>query len=293
MMLKFINTYKVILIVFGALILNSCRKYEVLKDTDVIFFGHKGGGSNVYNTNFMENTLPSFKETLEFLDGIEFDIHMSLDGTIWIYHNHDLNDKSCTPPETPRYIPLMRDTEIEQNMLCEFGKSDRVYKFSEVIDFWNSTSRSFPMTIDIKISYPSEILAEMGGRNNYYQKLAKALADDIKEVENTHLIAFEFLHNSFMTELKKYDPTKNTLMFYSGDEDFAGHVNKAISGGYNGISLHYKYATKELIEEAKEMGLLVQLWTVYYNDEIKKVFDLSPDYIHTDNIFTKNLLRVK
>jgi len=287
------NSYKYFLFIIVLFFFNSCRKYETLKDTDVVFYGHKGGGSNVYNEKFMENTVPSFKETIQLLDGIEFDIQLSLDGTIWLYHNHDLNDKSCHPAQAPRYIPLMTDEEIAANMLCEFGKTDRIYKFSEVIELWNNHSRSFPITIDIKISFPREILAEMGGKETYYTNLAQAVADDVKQAENTNLISFEFFDVFFLNELKKHEVTKDMKMFFSGDEDFQGHMRRALSGGYDGISLNFKHATKELIEEANEKGLLVQIWTVYYKDEIAKCLEMSPDFIHTDNIYSKNLMRLR
>lgn len=284
-----------ILILLSAVVVlfNSCRKYETLVETDIVYYGHKGGGSNIYNENFMENTIPSFEEALEFLDGVEFDIQLSADGTIWIYHNHNLNDKSCIPANAPKYIPLMKDEEIEATFLCEFGKKDRIYRFSEVVELWNNRSRSFPMTIDIKISYPNSVIEEFGGRSAYYERLAKAVADNVKSPVNTEKISFEFLSTVFLDELKKYEATKNMVLFYSGDGGMEEHIDKAIAGGYDGISLGYQNVTKESIVKANNKGLLVQIWTVYYIDELKATYELSPDFIHTDNIYSKNILRVK
>ena len=64
-------------------------------ETDVRFLGHKGGGDNSFGATYIENTILSVKEGLKTLNGVEVDIQMSLDGTIWMFHNGDLAGSGC------------------------------------------------------------------------------------------------------------------------------------------------------------------------------------------------------
>ena len=70
---------------FSLMLYCSCKKEKLT--TDVKFLGHKGAGGNYFNDVNMENTIPSFAEAVQTLDGVEADVAMSLDGTIWMYHN--------------------------------------------------------------------------------------------------------------------------------------------------------------------------------------------------------------
>ena len=51
--------------------------------------------------------------------------------------------------------------------------------------------------------------------------------------------------------------------------------------GAVGINMRYKVLTKELLEVFSQKGLLVSVWTVNSEEELRKVFALSPDNITT------------
>ncbi len=145
--------YVLALLTSCSLIYGGCKKEKKIT-TNVKFLGHKRAGGNYFNDVNMENTIPSFAEAIQTLDGVEADVAMSLDGTIWLYHNQDVNDYACDDkPE--RYIPAMRDAELEKVMLCYNGRSDRMYKFSELITFWESKNRNFYISMDVKPTFPA------------------------------------------------------------------------------------------------------------------------------------------
>ena len=50
---------------------------------------HRGNG---FNTDFVENTLPAAEYGLSVLDGIEQDIQISKDGTLWLDHDNEVYD---------------------------------------------------------------------------------------------------------------------------------------------------------------------------------------------------------
>ena len=50
---------------------------------------HRGNG---FNTDFVENTLPAAAYGLSVLDGVELDIQMSKEGTLWLDHDNEVKD---------------------------------------------------------------------------------------------------------------------------------------------------------------------------------------------------------
>ncbi len=272
------------------LICGSCKK-EKQTTTNVKFLGHKGAGGNFFNEVNMENTIPSFAEAIRTLDGVEADVAMSLDGTIWMYHNQDVNDYACDDkPE--RYIPAMYDSELEKVTLCYKGRTDRMYKFSELITFWESKGKSFYISMDIKPTFPSWVFANIGGRSNYYDKFTESLSKLPSSPEGTEKILLEFDSIRFLSQLKLYETTKKMVRFYTGDGDTDEHIAIAVAKGYDGISAEGVKSSADAVKRAKAAGLKVQLWTPYFRDELRAIVAMDPDFIHTDNIFAKQALNI-
>lgn len=267
----------------------SCKKDKLV--TNVKFLGHKGAGSNFFNDDHMENTIPSFAQAIETLDGVETDVAMSLDGTIWMYHNQDVNDYACD--EAPeRFIPAMRDEELEQVMLCHESKKDRVYKFAELVAFWESRGKSFYISLDVKPTFPSWVFELAGGRSNYYDRFAASLASLPTSADGTEKIFLEFDSPRFLSQLKLQEKTQKMVRYYTGDGGMEAHIATALARGYDGVSVEGIKATAEEVQKAKAAGLKVQLWTPYFRDELRPVVAKDPDFIHTDNIHAKKALNI-
>jgi len=267
----------------------GCKKDKLV--TDVKFLGHKGAGSNYFNDVHMENTIPSFAQAIETLDGVETDVAMSLDGTIWMYHNQDVNDYACDE-ETERFIPAMRDEELEKIMLCHDNKKERMYKFSELVTFWENKGRNFYVSLDVKPTFPSWVFELAGGRSNYYDRFAASLANLFSAAEGTEKIFLEFDNTRFLSQVKLYENTKKMVRFYTGDGGMENHINIALARGYDGVSVEGIKSTAEQVQKAKDAGLKVQLWTPYFRDELRAIEAKKPHFIHTDNIHAKKALNI-
>lgn len=239
----------------------------------------------------MENTIPSFAQAIETLDGVETDVAMSLDGTIWMYHNQDVNDYNCNE-DPERFIPAMNDEELEQIMLCHETKKDRIYKLAELVAFWESRGKNFYISLDIKPTFPAWVFELVGGRSSYYDKLAASLANLPSMAEGTEKIFLEFDSPRFLSQLKLYEKTEKMVRYYTGDGDMEEHIATALARGYDGVSVEGVKATAEEVQKAKAAGLKVQLWTPYFRDELRPVVDKDPDFIHTDNIHAKKALNI-
>lgn len=271
---------------------SSCRK-DGPAETDIIFLGHKGSGSNNYNDTFIENTVPSVKNILNRLDGAELDIQMSLDGTPWIWHNASLSGYICEG-DSQNMIPEMRDVEIEKIRICHENKSDRIYKLSEILD-WNNAGTGIYLSLDIKTSFSSTTFSLYGDRDGYLRQLAINLASIFENYKYSNRTLVEIDSQLFCNTLKSFSSTKEITTCFMRYEPMDDKIMNATRLGYDGISCNYTdpTVTAESVASARRAGLKVQLWTPYYRDELRNVFAMNPDFIQTDNIHAKQALNVK
>lgn len=73
------------LIISGSL---SCNKQETYPEVKV--FGHAGMGMDIGMSVFHDNSLEAIQLALSLpgIDGVEVDVRMSADGTLWLYHEN-------------------------------------------------------------------------------------------------------------------------------------------------------------------------------------------------------------
>lgn len=263
----------------------------ILINTEIQFLGHKGSGNNNYNDVFMENTLPSFKNAVITLDGIETDLQMSTDGTIWLMHDADLVHE-CDTTDTRSLINLP-DSVISALVFCHKGKSDRLYKLQELIDYWNTTSKGFYMSLEVKTAFSAATFNEVGGKPAYMDKLATALSQVLATRNHSNQVLVEVDYAPFVNKVKQN--TTGLIFCLLSEDDIVPKITKALQYGYEGISCNYNDAsvTAEGIKMAQDSGLIVQLWTPYYTDELISAFNRQPNFIQTDNVDAKTKLMVQ
>jgi glycerophosphoryl diester phosphodiesterase len=261
----------------------------------VRFLGHKGAGSNNYNDLNMEHSIASIEEALKVLDGVEVDLQMSLDGTIWMFHDVDINASLCTPG-APRSILTMHDKEIAELKLCSRTKKDRVYRLSEMMTLWNATPHGFYISMEIKEDFDSATYDSIGGRPAYLRKLADQLALELKVLNHP---ADQFLieeHDRiFPDAFSKYPVGKKVKYFVFEYKSFDNILADALAMGFDGISCNFEdeTITAEKIKAAQKKGIFVQIWTPYYDAEVLKVYQMHPNSIQTDHTNVKTDLGIK
>jgi glycerophosphoryl diester phosphodiesterase len=264
-------------------------------DTDVQFLGHKGGGSNNYNDLYIENTVPSMQEGIQTMDGIECDLQMSLDGTIWVFHDQDVSVSECVPGSS-RTIINMHDAEIAALQLCSRTKTGRVYKLSEVRDFWNYTTNGFFISFEIKEYFTTAEYTIAGGKTNYFNRLVDAFAATMTGLAHSgKQFYIEISQKTVCDRLKTY-PIANRLTICMGEyAPFAQVVSDAMSQGFDGVSCSFadNTITVQGVKNAQDNGLAVQIWTPNTYNELLSVFNLHPTTIQTDNLEVKTELHVR
>lgn len=254
-------------------------------ELDVKILGHKGGGTSSFNPVHMENTLPSVEDGLQKLDGVEVDVQMGLDGTLWLFHDAEIGNSSCGSSWSGA-IPLLKDSEIQNVLVCDGSKQSRIYKLEEIVNYWNVDAVGFYISLHIKLDFPSETLddSRIGGEAKYLAQMAESLAKVFSTYKHQNQVFLEVYDATFCTKIHSLIP--NIKVCLLKEVTFQQQIRDAVNLGYDGISCIFTEPTITAAEvkRAQDSGLIVQLWTPDTEAELSTVYALNPDFIQTNNL---------
>lgn len=295
---KFSRITKFLLGFLLVLSITGCQKqpsYGPPTETDVRFLGHRGGGNTTFfNSDKIENTIPSVQEGLKTMNGVEVDVQMSLDGTIWMFHDVDVGATSCNS-NYHHCIVLLKDNEIEKIQICSTSVQDRIYKLAELIKLWNSTSDGFIISLHIKLDFPSDTINNplIGGKTAYMANFANSLAVLFPVIKHQDQLYIEVYSAIFCKNIHTILPGIKVCIIE--ETIFTKQINDALASGYDGVSSSFDVSTltSAEVKRARDSGLIVQLWTPDNKDDLMKVFNLNPNFIQTNNLKAINLLNLK
>lgn len=280
-----------------SLIFTRCSKDQVVvlpTETDVHFLGHRGGGNVDYNTKYVENTISSIQDGLKTMNGVEVDLQMSLDGTIWMFHDPDLSRTACQT-NFRRSIVLMKDVDIAKQKLCIGKNQDRIYKLEELANLWKSNAAGFYLSMEVKLDFPADTMNNklIGGEAAYLSRFADRLAALFPEVKFPGKLMIEVYDARFCTKMHALVPGIQVCLLK--EVSFQQQINDAIALGYDGVSCIFDEPglTAAEVQRARDRGLIVQLWTPNSKAELTKALGYHPHFIQTDNLDAINLLNLK
>jgi len=279
------------------LVTTQCRKDPVtvpLTETNVHFLGHKGGGNVDYNSKHIESTVLSIQDGLKTMNGVEVDLQMSLDGTIWMYHDGDLGRSSCKT-NYHHCIVLMKDVDIAKAQVCVGGNQDGIYKLEELTNLWKNSTSGFFISMEVKLDFPADTINSplIGGEAAYLSKFAIGMAKIFPDVKFKNQLMIEVYDATFCTKIHATIPDIKVCLLK--DVTFPQQINDAYTLGYDGVSCIFDdpTLTADQVKIAQDKGLIVQLWTPDTPAELTKAFNDHPNFIQTDNLDAISILNVK
>jgi glycerophosphoryl diester phosphodiesterase len=254
-------------------------------ENTVKFLGHKGSGSSSINPAYIENTLPAIQKGIETLSGVELDLQMSLDGTLWLFHDTNMATSSCTAMPSKTII-LSTDTDISKIKICSSKAQERIYRLSELLSYWNQAANPFYISLHIKLDFPADSMNKpvIGGEALYLAKMADNLAKILPSVKAPGKIILEVYDATFCKRIHQLIPGIKVCLIK--EVTFPKQVSDALALGYDGVSCIFSETTLTAAEVAKAQssGLLVQLWTPDSKVELDKAHNFLPDFIQTNNL---------
>lgn len=272
--------YSIFCAVLFTLNLSSCEKIRYYPDKEykevtTLIIAHRGGGYSGYQ----ENSLEACEFGLSSLDGIEVDIQLTKDRTIWLAHEAVLPECGGISYDC---FPEVYDIQIEELDSCK-GNSLTFTRLEELFELMSSEYSDKYISLDVKLWSPCKVTSSdvLGIMN--------VIADEIVALTNKYnlynRVMVESEVGTFLNRVQKNGSGIGIYLTSFGD--FEAAMQHSLEGGLTGISFQYKYdeeITEEHIQLIRNKGLKIQLWTVNDPDYIEEALSINPDFIQTDNI---------
>jgi glycerophosphoryl diester phosphodiesterase len=127
---------------FLLFILFACTKSEHVKN--ILVFGHAGMGLSMDNSIYHDNSKEAVLLALNLptSNGVEVDVRLSVDGTLWLYHDEwleaETNGKGCVSEQSDLQL-----SELSYQTL----KHEKLVKLMDVLPLLNEDQTLF---LDLK-----------------------------------------------------------------------------------------------------------------------------------------------
>ncbi len=177
----------------------SCNKQESYPAVQV--FGHAGMGMDIGMSAFHDNSLEAIQLalTLPTMNGVEVDVRMSADGTLWLYHENTLeahtDGEGCIFETTDVELEKLRYKSLHREKLVRLEAIwpllDSGHAIILDLKHWNACTEGYvdialfqQAIYDIPIQYRAQIILDSSNPN-----WLAALSQDFKVVYAT--VSFE------------------------------------------------------------------------------------------------------
>jgi glycerophosphoryl diester phosphodiesterase len=173
----------------------SCNKQESYPDVQI--FGHAGMGMDIAYSVYHDNSEEAIDLALSLptINGVEMDVRMSKDGTLWLYHENHLEASTdgvgCVAELTDqelaqlRYKSIHREKLVKLNEILEKIAPGRTFILD--IKHWNDCAKSYSdmqRFKDALLAIPNELKDQLIIDSSYPYWLS-ALAQEFRVVFST------------------------------------------------------------------------------------------------------------
>lgn len=263
---------KIVIICLLILSTNSCKKDDFdiqnLSGNRIICLGHGGMGiGNTYPMNSYESILKCLSLGM---DGTEFDVQMTKDSVLVLFHDIELSGKT----NLKGHINLLNWSELKnayytENPYLNYAIISLEQLFASIDNIENYT-----FTFDCKLYTQNDV-------NQYYLSYMNALVKIIQKYQLEKNVCIESQSEDFLKLLKGNYPNYKLFIYPSSFED---GLDKALKLNLFGITISSRDITKEQIKLAHDSNVRVAIWNTHSSLDNQKAIKKSPDYIQTDNV---------
>lgn len=257
--------------------ISSCRKIHYYADKSIkivptINLAHRGGGS----LNFRENTLESAINAFNVVDGIETDVQISKNNTIWLSHNTKVVD--CAGEQDCFFST--KDDFIRTIDSCN-GKSIKYNQLAEIMAYMNTNNIKKYVSIDLKEWTPCGI----GGLDieGTMRWETEKIIDLAKLYNIEEYILFESQIASVLNWVQKKSTKAQT--YYTSYGDLERGMLVALENNFTGVSLKGFFKdsiTKDYVELYHKKGLKLNVWNIDNEAHASELRSLNVDFIQID-----------
>ncbi|MCU0362592.1 MAG: glycerophosphodiester phosphodiesterase [Bacteroidales bacterium] len=262
-----------IILIIAFISTGGCEKISYLPDNPIAgiptkILMHRGCG---FNEDFIPNTLLAAEYGLSVLDGVELDIQISKDGTLWLDHDNEVHD--CDGNVVGCFQTLT-DAQIESYSVC-----DGVERYNTVESVFQLMAAEYPasyISLDVKGQY-----CEIANTREMMNLMADAVLSLVEEYNLEKRVLVESSSPEFLEVMSDQSIVGQCFITF-GDLDKG--LDNAAATKCRGVSLEYgiEELNADVVDLVHQKGYGLVVWIVNEPEDIKKVWDSGPDFIETD-----------
>jgi len=255
----------------------SCEKITYYPDNNIpvtptITIAHRGGG----NDTMRDNCIESIINALPFVGGVEVDVQLSKNETVWLSHSSKV--ANCTG-ELGCFAEAT-DSEIKTITTCN-GQNLAYTKLEDVMIYMNQNNIKKYISIDLKGWLPCG-----GGGLDVEGIMRKESVQIIKLGEKYNLSAY-LLFETEMISVLDWVKAKNSSVqtYYTTYGDYEKAILVALKHRFNGVS--YKSFFKDALDTDKinllhKKRLRINAWNIPDASHAQFLRDINVDFVQID-----------
>lgn len=226
-----------------------------------LIFAHRGASGEA-----PENTLAAFKLGLEQgCDAFELDVHLSKDGQLVVIHD-------ATIDRTTNGSGAVSELTVEELKAFDAGSWFKK----------EYTGERLPLLEEVFDHTPAHIVINIEVKGSYNQQLEPALIELLKKKNRMDTVVVSSFDWKSLRYLKELEPQIKIGLLYNLRLDHHDKLPEA--AGTDVYSLHPNAAKLDPqdIQRAQSANLLVYLWTINSEEQMRSALEASVDGIITD-----------
>jgi glycerophosphoryl diester phosphodiesterase len=239
-------------------LISMCAMNDVNSQKDFLtnkVIAHRGAWKK---QNLPQNSIASLREAIRLgCEGSEFDVWMTADSILVVNHDADFYG---LPIETSTYQELLQK---------KHPNGEQIPTVEAYLLEGMKQSRT-KLIMEIK---PSEVSGERG------LSIAKKVVDMVHRLGAEEWVDYIGFDHNMCLKIIELDPKAN-VAYLEGDKS----PKELADAGFFGLDYHHSLLRKrpEWIEEAHELGLTVNAWTVNKVEEMEWLLSKRVRFITTD-----------
>ena len=230
-----------------------------------------------------ENTLAAFRRAIaDGAEGIEFDVRLSKDGAVVVFHDATLRRLSDR-------TNLVSSLSLEELQTIDVGSWFRRRQANHADDDFSAERiPTLRETLDFLSGFEGLIYIELKSRAAEIERLAKAVCEIISASPLLPRMIVKSFQLETLPAVRRLCPEVRTAALFAPKIMTILRKEKRlveVAGelGADMLSVHFSLATRKLMKKAAKRDLPVTIWTADNPRWVRRAFDLGLFAVITNN----------
>ncbi len=217
-----------------------------------------------------ENTMAAFRRAKEMgAYGIEMDVHLLNDGTLAVHHDADLGRCDNTTGRITSFdYNTIRSFSVGEKFAPEY-KDERVPYFTELLDYLQEN----PIFLNCEIKSLEENV----------DHIAVPVLQLLEAYHMSDKCIISCFNQEVLVEIKEKFPQYKVGWLTDGKME---RLDYCIEHHFEAVHPYYEEITPEYVKYAHDHGILVNVWTVDKEEDIRRMKDCGVDIVISNDVAT-------